>query len=218
MARNKYPEQTIEQILSASAKLFIENGYEKTTIQDIMDELKLSKGAIYHHFKSKEEILNAVLNKRSIYAKEMLYDLIKNTKAENAREKLKKILISSVTDREAHAIDLILSSQIKNPQFVVSGLQSNVRDDAGIVSKLLLEGIKDESIKTEYPDECAEIFMLLLNVWTNPVLFNRNLFETKKRLKFLQQMMKQLGVDIVSDELIENTIKGYSNMKGFNEE
>ncbi|MDZ5017120.1 TetR family transcriptional regulator, partial [Clostridium perfringens] len=97
MARNKYPEQTVEQILSASAKLFIENGYEKTTIQDIMDELKLSIGAIDHHFKSKDEILNAVLNKRSIYVKEILEDLIKNTKAENAREKLKKILISSVT-------------------------------------------------------------------------------------------------------------------------
>ncbi|WP_411170634.1 TetR/AcrR family transcriptional regulator [Clostridium sp. MB05] len=218
MARNKYPEQTVEQILSASAKLFIENGYEKTTIQDIMDELKLSKGAIYHHFKSKEEILNAVLNKRSIYVKEMLDDLIKNTKAENAREKLKKILISSVTDREAHAIDLILSSQIKSPQFVVSGLQSNVNEDASIISKLLLEGIKDGSIKTEYPDECAEIFMLLLNIWTNPVLFSRNLFETEKRLKFLQQMMRQLGIDIVSDELIENTMKGYSNMKGFKEE
>ncbi|MDZ5010457.1 TetR family transcriptional regulator, partial [Clostridium perfringens] len=134
MARNKYPEQTVAQILSASAKLFIENGYEKTTIQDIMDELKLSKGAIYHHFKSKEEILNAVLNKRSIYVKEMLDDLIKNTKADNEREKLKKILISSVTDREAHAIDLILSSQIKSPQFVVSGLQSNVNEDASIIS------------------------------------------------------------------------------------
>ncbi len=53
MARNKYPEITVEKILDVSQRLFLEKGYDKTTIQDIVDELGgLSKGAIYHHFKS----------------------------------------------------------------------------------------------------------------------------------------------------------------------
>ena len=57
MARNKYPEQTITKILDVSEKLFLENGYDNTSIQNIIDALGgLSKGAIYHHFRSKEEI------------------------------------------------------------------------------------------------------------------------------------------------------------------
>ena len=61
MARNKYPEVTVERILDVSQRLFLEKGYDNTTIQDIVDELGgLSKGAIYHHFKSKEEIMDAV--------------------------------------------------------------------------------------------------------------------------------------------------------------
>ena len=61
MARNKYPEVTVEKILEVSQRLFIEKGYDNTTIQDIVNELGgLTKGAIYHHFKSKEEIINAL--------------------------------------------------------------------------------------------------------------------------------------------------------------
>ena len=53
MARNKHPEETVEKILDVSIRLFAEKGYERTTIQDITDALGMSKGAIYHHFKSK---------------------------------------------------------------------------------------------------------------------------------------------------------------------
>ena len=60
MARNKYPEETVARILDAAQRLFLEKGYDQTTIQDIVDQLGgLTKGAVYHHFKSKEEILDA---------------------------------------------------------------------------------------------------------------------------------------------------------------
>jgi len=55
MARNAHPEVTRNRILDAAQQLFITKGYEHTSIQNIVDELgDLSKGAIYHHFKSKK--------------------------------------------------------------------------------------------------------------------------------------------------------------------
>ena len=64
MARNKYPQETIHKILDVAQELFLTKGYEHTSIQDIIDGLGgLTKGAIYHHFKSKEEILSAVLDR-----------------------------------------------------------------------------------------------------------------------------------------------------------
>lgn len=53
MPRNKYPEQTVEKILDAAAALFAEKGYQSTTLQDIIDATGLSKGAVYHHFRSR---------------------------------------------------------------------------------------------------------------------------------------------------------------------
>lgn len=59
MSRNKYPEETEKMIIQVATKLFLEKGYENTSLNDIISNLGgLTKGAIYSHFKSKEEILN----------------------------------------------------------------------------------------------------------------------------------------------------------------
>ena len=47
MARNKYPEVTVEKVLDVAQRLFLEKGYDNTTIQDIVDHLDgLSTGAV----------------------------------------------------------------------------------------------------------------------------------------------------------------------------
>lgn len=208
MGRSKCPEETQERIVEASVTLFLEKGYEQTTIQDILDALSLSKGGLYHHFKSKEEILEAVKQKRAQYAAEMLHDLIQNTQAENAKEKLKKILYKLGTSTETHPFDTVLS-QANNPHFVMGALQNAVNQDAPIIAKLIKDGVRDGSLQTTQPDLCAEIFLLLLNFWASPVLFGRNLEETKKRLNYLQSVMSLLGLDILDGEFIESVTSGY---------
>lgn len=218
MVRNKHPEQTVEQILSISARLFIEKGYEKTSIQEIMEALGMSKGAIYHHFKSKEAILEAVIDRRSKYATALLDRLIQQTQASTAREKLAIILEVLIADPEAHSLDTLLAAQINNPQFVVTGITSSVQIDAPAIAQIMLEGKADGSITTAFPTECAEIFMLLMNIWMNPVLFERDFEETVKRLKALQQTMRLLGADIVSDQMIQSVAERYTEMGGFRQQ
>ena len=63
MSRNKYPERTVERILKTSYLLFTKKGYDNVSIQDIVDELgDVTKGAIYHHFKSKDDILAEIFH------------------------------------------------------------------------------------------------------------------------------------------------------------
>ena len=45
------------KIIDAAMKLFLEKGYENTTMQDIVEASGMSKGTIYHYFKSKQEIV-----------------------------------------------------------------------------------------------------------------------------------------------------------------
>lgn len=49
------------KIIDTAFYLFLQNGYQGTSIQDIMSAAGMSKGAIYHHFKSKHEIYSAVV-------------------------------------------------------------------------------------------------------------------------------------------------------------
>jgi AcrR family transcriptional regulator len=48
---------TRTRILEEAARLFTEKGYEATSVQDLAEALGLSKAALYHHFRSKEEVL-----------------------------------------------------------------------------------------------------------------------------------------------------------------
>lgn len=61
MAKGARGERTREDILRASARLFAIHGYYHTSTQDILEAVSISKGAFYHHFKSKEDLVLAVL-------------------------------------------------------------------------------------------------------------------------------------------------------------
>lgn len=54
-----------QEILATAEALFCARGYEKTSIQDIIDRLKSSKGSFYHHFASKESLLEGICIKRA---------------------------------------------------------------------------------------------------------------------------------------------------------
>ena len=56
----KAPDVRRGEILAAAYQLFVRHGYEATTVNMIIDALGLSKGAFYHHFASKEEVLQAL--------------------------------------------------------------------------------------------------------------------------------------------------------------
>jgi len=60
--REKQTVQTIADIMKVSEKLFVEQGFEKTTVQQIADKCGMTKGALYHHFKSKDEVLERLLS------------------------------------------------------------------------------------------------------------------------------------------------------------
>ncbi len=55
----KRAEERKSELLDCAQALFLEKGYEATTIADILQRTGLSKGAFYHHFSSKEELLDA---------------------------------------------------------------------------------------------------------------------------------------------------------------
>ena len=95
MARNKHPEETVAKILDVSMRLFTEQGYEHTTIQDIVDALGMSKGAIYHHFSSKLDILLRIADQILMVNEDML-GKIRDRKGLTGAEKLRELFRTAV--------------------------------------------------------------------------------------------------------------------------
>lgn len=63
---------TREQIVEAADQLFYRNGFEHTSFSDIADAVRISRGNFYYHFKSKDEILDAVIDLRLANTQAML--------------------------------------------------------------------------------------------------------------------------------------------------
>ncbi|MEG0988561.1 MAG: TetR/AcrR family transcriptional regulator [Clostridium sp.] len=202
MARNKYPEETVRLILEEALKLFIKKGYENTSIQDIIDNLGgLSKGAIYHHFKSKEEIFDAACKKigdeNSIY-----YDKIRDDKNKNGYEKLKTMIMAAYANPNNDAVISMTTQIMSDPKFMMNQIEEMYEIVApNYIEPIIRQGIRDGSIKTDYPKELAEVMITLLNIWINPIIAKTSVDEMKQKLKFLGVLLHGIGIDILDDEI-----------------
>src|SRR5690606_23485827 len=61
------PDSARGKLLQTAARLFRRKGYERTTVRDLATAVGIQSGSIFHHFKSKEEILRAVMEETVIY-------------------------------------------------------------------------------------------------------------------------------------------------------
>ena len=63
MTKNKDPNIRKNEILDVAQKLLLTKGYAKTTVNDILNVDGLSKGLFYHYFKSKEQVMDAIIQR-----------------------------------------------------------------------------------------------------------------------------------------------------------
>lgn len=206
MAKKYNSQATIEAILSVSARLLLEKGFDKTSMKDIAETAGISKGAIYHHFQSKDEIIEAVMEKQAHTVTAAMEGWLADADSLNGREKLQFLLKKNIESQEAHCLDDIMSARMKSAEFVLSYMQDCVNKDSAFISEIMKEGIADGSLSTEFPEECAEVFLLLMNVWCDPAVFSGNAGKLEQRMRFLQHMMKAVGIDILNDELMEKSL------------
>lgn len=204
MARNKHPEETVNLILDVATRLFMEKGYEHTFIQDIIDNLGgLSKGAIYHHFKSKEDILVAVTDRMTEESNRVLESIRDRTDL-TGREKLKTIFKESILRPVQNDIFTTAPNLGNNPRLLYSIFSETVNEAApGYIQPIIEQGIADGSIRAEYPAELAQLIILTANIWTNPMIFDDSAEESYRKFVVFRQMMEGFGLDIVDDEMMD---------------
>ncbi|MEG2434791.1 MAG: TetR/AcrR family transcriptional regulator [Ruthenibacterium sp.] len=217
MARNKYPEETVKLIIEESLKLFIEKGYENTSIQDIIHHLGgLSKGAIYHHFKSKEEIFEAVCQKigdeNIVY-----YDKMRDDPTKSGYEKLKNLIRSAYANPNNDAVLAMQDKIMSDPKFLMNQIHASYELVAPrYIEPIIRQGIADGSIQTDYPKELAGVLITLLNVWINPMIEKATTDEIRQKIAFFELLLKGIGIDVFDAEITEqyvNYCDRYNQMK-----
>lgn len=200
MARNKYPEVTVEKILDAAQRLFLEKGYDATTIQDIVNELDgLSKGAVYHHFKSKEEIMDAVGDR--MFQANNPFERVRKRSGLNGLQKLQEAIRLNQSDEARTDMTIQSIPLTRNPKLLVEMIESNRRILTPYYQELLEEGNRDGSLHTEYAREIAELMPLLTSLWLLPSVFPATKEEMKHKFYFLGEMLEKMGVPLMDESI-----------------
>ena len=204
MARNRHPEETVNLILDVAFRLFMEKGYEHTSVQDIINNLGgLSKGAIYHHFKSKEDILVAVTERMTAESNQMLA-VIRDRSDLSGKEKLKTIFKESISRSVQNDIFTVAPDFHNNPKLLFCLLHDTIDNAApNYILPIIRQGISDGSIKTNYPEQLAELILLAANLWMNPMIFDSTEEESYRKFMVFRQMLQGFGLDIVDSEMLE---------------
>ncbi|MBW3079842.1 TetR/AcrR family transcriptional regulator [Bifidobacterium saguinibicoloris] len=207
MAHHTHQEDTERRIRDSARRLFAEKGYEKTSIQDILNDLGLSKGGLYHHFKSKEAILDQLNADEWAVTSRLLDELIERDDM-SALEKLRALVISAV-DAPDH-LDLVRSqlALLKDPAFFTANMRFWSTRLPESFRSLIDMGVQDGSIPTAYPEEAAQLLSLLGNYWLMPCFYPADRNDMERRIRCLATMLDAIGVPVFDETLILRAVKG----------
>lgn len=206
MARNKYPEETVKLIMDTAAQMFMEKGYDQTSLQDIINATNLSKGAIYHHFSSKEDIFEKIcLRIRDENATRL--SAIRDDKTLNGHEKLRQLFRSAMLHKNQEEIAGVTPYLLDNSRFLAIHIKELFHVTApDYIAPIIEEGIKDGSIKAEDPEQLAEAIIILTDVWLNPLMQPTSKAETLARCNVFKRIINSMGLDFLDDDVIDSFV------------
>lgn len=183
-------------ILNAAGEVFAQKGYDAATMQDITEKCGLSKGAIYHHFKSKEEIMQALGDR--MFFENNPFDAIEKRTDLNCLQKIKVLLKINGSDTERNRFNVQAIPILKDPHILMTALEANMKYLTPKWLELLEEGKRDGSINTEYTKEIAEL-LPLINFWLMPSIFPATAEEIKHKFDFIVEALAKMGLVLMDD-------------------
>jgi AcrR family transcriptional regulator len=159
MARTvKDPEERRNEFLGAAQRLFIERGYFTTSIDDICKEMGVAKGLFYYYFKSKEDLVEAIVDELWDGAVED-YHRIRDMEGMNSLEKL--MLFSHVRGEVKLQQTYLAELYVRDPNsLLVQKLRERGTEIlAPILAEIVTQGVEEGFFDTEWPLEAARFLI-----------------------------------------------------------
>lgn len=184
----KKPLERRAEIIEAARHLFHK---KDATLQDVMDHLGIAKGTIYHYFKSKEELLEAVVVDIVTKHFEKMESLLQNAKG-NALQKIQLLIEAGKNVSEPFVLGELHKKGFEALHTRL--LAAFLMKQAPLYAKLIQQGCEEGLFQTDAPLECAEFVLSAIQFltdvgvypWTNEDLIRR----AKSFPKLIEQLLR----------------------------
>lgn len=158
----KEAEERKEEILDAAEKLFAAKGFDNTSTGDILDAVGIARGTLYYHFRSKEEILDGVIQRMTDKLVEDAGAIVRKKELPVLERLTKAIMALNVETKIGHEI----MEQVHRPQNALMHQKMQATLLAGILpilTELIEEGNQQGVFHTRYPESVVEMTILYAN-------------------------------------------------------
>ena len=192
----KEAEERKEEILDAAEKLFGTKGFDHTSTNDILEAVGIARGTLYYHFKSKEEILDGVIERISNRLMLDAGKVIRDTELPVLERLTKAILALNVESEIGHEV----MEQVHRPQNALmhQKMQQQLLDGiTPLFTELVEEGVRQGICHTDYPGEVVEMTLIYANTAFDE-LNMEGLSQEKREQKidgFIYNMYRLMGME-----------------------
>ncbi len=189
------------EILDVVQGLFYTKGYEQTTIQDILNASQISKGAFYHYFKSKQDLLEALVNRTTAAALDVIRPIVDDPDLP-AVEKFSLIFNTAAawkTDRMDLMLTLIRAWYADdNALFRQKMIASSLKEFAPMLAVVIHQGIDEGIFSIPYPDQVSQVLLSLFQGMSDTIVMDYLvLFENPteaERMESYHHIVKSVAV------------------------
>lgn len=183
-----------EQILDMSFSLFLEKGYDNTSISDILSKLDIARGTLYYHFESKEAIMDAIIERTAKKIVEEAKGIVLQ-KGLSVREKI-FLLFSAASMKRLSGGDLMIDylNQPQNALFHEKSNRAFIQKISPILGDIISEGVKEGIFDNAFPYESAELVLAMIMGFMDVPYESTNGNDLERRMEsLLYNMERMLG-------------------------
>ncbi len=159
----KEAEERRNEILDAAEELFVTKGYDATSTNDILERVGIARGTLYYHFRSKEDILNAMIERinRSLIAKARMIA------ADTSIPVIDRVVATISGLRVDNELGQEIIDQVHKPQNALmhQKMQQNLIEGVvPVIAGIVEEGNRQGIFNIRYPEETTEMLILYSGV------------------------------------------------------
>ncbi len=191
----KEAEERKNEILDVAERLFGSKGFDNTSTNDILNEIGIARGTLYYHFKSKEEILDIMIDRMTKQLVEKAKDIV-SQKNMSVLQRLTLMMLELNVSGGNLGHEIL--EQVHKPQNALMHQKMQERLLSGInplITSLIEECITQGICQTDYPAEVAEMTLLYYNTVFDDLMEHSEEEKQRKIAAFIYNLERLLKME-----------------------
>lgn len=207
----KEAEERRNEILDVADELFGQKGFDGTSTNEILEKVGIARGTLYYHFKSKEDIMDALIERYTVQILYCAKEIAANKNISVYERIIGVVMALNISDGNGKEV----IEHMHKPQNALMHQKIQkviVNEVPPVLTGIIREGIEQGLFNTPYPYECMEMIVAYTNTVFDDAMVNLPNAEVARRIQaLLFNVERLLGVESGS---LMHMMRMFDNVKG----